>query len=386
MTILLLSTADWNARLWTNKQYMATELAKATDVIYVESLGLRRPGLTSRDLSRMRDRLFKPRTSPPRSAAQRLAPLRLDVVSPKVVPLHQWPTKTINSWLLGRACGSWRTEQGPRLLWTYSPETYGLHVGVPTVYHCVDFLAEVPGVDRRVIDRGERVLAAAGAVAIGSSWPIVHHLAEIGFSDVRYWPNVADSEQFSCSAEGSALRDPNLVVFGGNLTSHKIDPALVAAVKRSRPSARVVMAGPVADISEDTPWIDALREMGVEFPGVMTVAELARLFGHASVGVIPYRINAYTRGVLPLKVNEYLAAGLPVVASCLPALDDVPKDVVRAETAERFAEAVTSQLRPMTEVDIHRRQALARQNSWSSRGAEARDLVATLLGQRGAHD
>ncbi|HDY8381860.1 TPA: glycosyltransferase family 1 protein, partial [Klebsiella pneumoniae] len=52
--ILLLSTADWDNPFWTNKQHVAIELARrGHKVLYIDSLGLRAPGLNKKDISRI---------------------------------------------------------------------------------------------------------------------------------------------------------------------------------------------------------------------------------------------------------------------------------------------------------------------------------------------
>ena len=63
----------------------------------------------------------------------------------------------------------------------------------------------------------------------------------------------------------------------------------------------------------------------------------------AAAGIIPYAINPLTSSVFPMKVYEYLAAGLPVVATPLPALDGV-EDVVTAADAEAMAAALDAEL------------------------------------------
>ena len=40
----------------------------------------------------------------------------------------------------------------------------------------------------------------------------------------------------------------------------------------------------------------------------------------ADAGLIPYARNELTDSIFPMKVYEYLAAGLPVIATPLPAL------------------------------------------------------------------
>ena len=58
---ILFSTADWDTPFLTNKQHMAKEFAKlGYRVLYIESLGLRKPKITSGlDFKRIFLRLFK---------------------------------------------------------------------------------------------------------------------------------------------------------------------------------------------------------------------------------------------------------------------------------------------------------------------------------------
>ena len=49
--IVLFSTADWYAKYWTNKQHVASPFAaRGHRVLYVETVGLRQPGLNRRGL------------------------------------------------------------------------------------------------------------------------------------------------------------------------------------------------------------------------------------------------------------------------------------------------------------------------------------------------
>ena len=52
--IVLFSTADWTSRYLTNKQHTAARLAaRGHRVLYVESIGIRRPRLNHADLGRL---------------------------------------------------------------------------------------------------------------------------------------------------------------------------------------------------------------------------------------------------------------------------------------------------------------------------------------------
>jgi hypothetical protein len=79
--VVLLSTADWDHPLWTNKQHVACSLAAlGFRVLYVESLGLRSVQAKGRDLLRIFRRLCRG-LLPPRAVRPGIW-----VCSPLVIP------------------------------------------------------------------------------------------------------------------------------------------------------------------------------------------------------------------------------------------------------------------------------------------------------------
>ena len=55
--IVCVGFADWDTELWTNQHHLMSRLAASNRVLFVESLGLRRPQLAGRDLRRIARRL-----------------------------------------------------------------------------------------------------------------------------------------------------------------------------------------------------------------------------------------------------------------------------------------------------------------------------------------
>lgn len=378
--VFVLSTADWSAPLWTNNQYMACELAAGFGVTYVESLGMRRPRLSRRDAVRMARRVRSSLAGGASSGDLRPRPAGLRLASPLAIPFHRGPAVPANRAIVRRVAREWLgLPRHRRVLWTYAPTAYGLEQEAATVYHCVDLTAEVPGIDPRVVAAGERRLADSGAVAVSSSREVTAHLHRVGFSQVIEWPNVAEVAPYIDAASGRPPRDPELVVFGGNISPFKIDCEMIAELIRRRPHVHVVLAGPIPGGGAGWKGLDDLRELGVELVGLKSIAELAELYARATVGIIPYVETPYTRGVLPLKVNEYLAAGLSVVASNLASMSELGEDVVLARGPADFADKVIARLGPLDSADVERRQQFAARHSWVQRGDDARRLVADLL-------
>ncbi len=380
--ILVLGTADWNQPIATNQHYMVRELARANaDVTFVESLALRQPRMNVRDLTRIAERLLSAtgRYQGP-GKIWRPKPDGLDVVSPIVIPRHRGIAKVVNQLILSRKLRDWRSKPSPRVLWCYTPTTYGLERRADiVVYHCVDLLETVPGIDPRVIATHEASLAKSGATAIASSAAVADSLRQRGFADVQLWENVADTEVFESALTVAATRDPNRVIFAGNLTPSKIDYALLIDLARSGVDVR--LAGPRAEGGDkDSKQFDELMRAGITYLGMLSLNELATEMAAASAGLIPYVINDYTRGVSPLKTYEYLAAGLPVVATELPGVHHDGEDVVVAKRPEDFLAAVRHLTRQtFDDTAIQRRVKKAQMNSWSGRGETARSLLNTLL-------
>ena len=384
-TILVLSTADWGAAVWTNKQHLALRLARlGYSVTYVNSVGLRMPGLSTRDLRRVMDRVTRRGKS--RAGGRPGSGPTPSVSSPLMLPAA-WgsPARLVNQLVLPRQMGPWRNAHQERVLWTFSPVTFGLdRLARATVYHCVDLLESFPGVNRGVVHRGEEELARKGVLAIASSRPILQHLHEVGFRRTLLWENVADVDSFALrtpapSGEGKA-RKGNLV-YAGNLTGEKVDWTLLSSLMERLPSVTLHLAGPIAEGSRTTPNEPELERLmdnpRVRYYGVLNPMELGRLFRRCSVGLIPYRLNSYTTGVFPLKTFEYLAAGLAVVSSPLPALGEAARNsrhIVLASPGD-WGQAVQRQDREPSEASLTERLAEAQAHSWSAREAQIRTLV-----------
>ena len=164
--------ADWDTDLWTNQHHLMSRLAAENRVLFVESLGLRRPQLAGRDLARIARRLRRG-IAPPRAVDG------LHVLSPLVLPLHgNALARSLNNRLLPALVRRATRRLGMRrpILWAYVPQAEVLLDALDpalVVYHCVDDIAAQAGIDgasfraaeRRFVARADLVLASAPALA-----------------------------------------------------------------------------------------------------------------------------------------------------------------------------------------------------------------------------
>lgn len=370
--LLILGTADWNQPIATNQHYMARELAQDFDVQFVESMGLRKVELSGRDVSRIFRRLFRAR---PRASKQRIIPANLSVVRPVTVPRHTGVAARVNERLVRSLASSWLSHPGPRILWTYTPVTYGLEkYATSSYYHCVDLLGALPGISSDLIDHHEYLLAKNGVAAIASSDTVKSHLEAAGFKEPILWPNVADVSEIISASRIEPLQREQAAVFAGNFTTHKVDFALLNRIVEN--GVTLHLAGPVSEGGGNANReMQTLIRKGAKYHGLLTLEQLAQLYARCTVGVIPYLINQYTLGVNPLKTYEYLAAGLAVVSTDVPAVSAQDGDILIARTQNTFLEAVRGNLEAPDKTTTQRRLSTACENSWLQRGNEARALI-----------
>lgn len=377
--VAILSTADWDAPIWTNKQHIARELSHEVLVDYVDSVGLRRPTLSSADVRRAVARM-RAVVRPAHGRRAGSKPQNVQIVTPLAIPRAQNAATTRwNEVALRQQLRSWRSTAGARILWTFSPATYGLErIADSVVYHCVDLMEYSPGVDRALVKEQERRLATVASVAIASSRVVADHLVHVGFKDIVLWENVADTRLFSSASSPASARSDTRVAFVGHLTNEKVDLDLLVELA-TLPGIELHVAGPSA-LDGTAQMHHLVEQAGVISHGVLEPSAVAQLVGRCSVGLIPYHLNPGTRGVFPLKLFEYLAAGARVLSTPIPAVVD-REGIPGVRIADRSAfvgallELVSSGL---TDADIEENQAAAREHSWERRGADARRLVREL--------
>ncbi len=383
--IVCVGFADWETELWTNQQHLMSRLARDNRVLFVESLGLRRPQLAGRDLARIWRRLRRG-LAPPRAADG------LHVLSPLVLPLHSHAAvRALNRRLLRAQVrrAAHRLGMGRAILWAYVPQAEALIEALDpelVVYHCVDDAAAVAGIDGESFRATERRFVAQADLVLASAPALAARMRELS-ENVLYAPNVADTDLFARALDpgpAGAGADPAVaalprprILFTGAIVATKLDVPLLAALALARPEWSFALVGPVGPGDPRTD-LSALRDVpNIHLLGPRTYAQLPNALLAADAGLIPYARNPITESVFPMKVYEYLAAGLPVVATPLPALADVA-EVATAPDAEGIARLLEEAIAADSPERRAERSRAAAAHSWERRLEEIAAAVEAL--------
>lgn len=370
---VLFATADWDTPYWTNKQHTARHLAKqGYRVLYIESIGLRAPTLSGRDLRRIWQRLKNGLRQP-----KQVEP-HLWVMSPIVIPFkHHWAlTRAINQGLI-----TWRIKrfierygfQVP-LVWTYHPFVLDTIVGLKhgaVVYHCVDDLSAVPGIDQAAFNKEEqRLLGQCQAVFVTSEALKDKCLPQN--ANTYYFPNVVDAEHFGRAYDIGPLPVDLVCIpsprigYVGALSDFKVDFKLIHDIAKARPDWSWVMIGDERE-GQHSVGVAHLRELpNVYFLGHKPYEQLPNYLRGVDVGTLPTLLNEYTKSMFPMKYFEYLAAGVRVVSTPLEFTKQHQAGLEVAVNSQNFTEKIIRQLELG---DIAREDAteMVGENTWTSR-------------------
>jgi len=360
---------DWGGDP-TSKTHIMRILARKNRVLWVNSIGMRRPAASGRDMRRILDKLAKSLRG-----CQEVEP-NLFVANPLVIPLPGWGlADRINSDLLAatlrRLCGK-HAFRDP-ILWSFMPNVGRLLGRLQerlVIYHCVDEYSAFTGVSRVAIARMERDLVRRADLVLASSERLCADRSGIN-PNTRFVTHGVNVGHFARALDARTetpadLRDlPRPVIGFIGLLADWVDLDLVRALATARPRWSFVLVG------KEATGVGVLRGLpNVHLLGQKPYALLPAYCRGFDVGIIPFRTSDLTLRANPLKLREYLAAGLPVVSTPLP-------EVARYRTLVHLAEGTTGFIRAIEAALDERSPALDRarahameSESWEARVAE----------------
>jgi glycosyltransferase involved in cell wall biosynthesis len=367
---LVVFAEDWG-RHPASTEHLVRRLAKTRKVLWMNSIGMRRPKFSLTDAKRAWAKVGQ-LMAPPASSRiddihqQSYTPPSLRVVAPHAIPAPGNPlASALNRWLLSRQVHGRMQSYGMSkpVLWLTLPSAWPV-VGTldeyAVVYYCADDFGSLAGVDHGPILEMEKKLATRADLIIVVS----DQLAKKFPSDKTIVvPHGVDFDIFTTPVP----RADDLPVgrkiagFYGSLP-HWVDPQLITRTAAEMPDWLFVFVG------GGTLFADGAAPANTLFLGSRAHAELPRYVQHWDVSILPYRDCEPLRAGNPLKLREYLAAGTPIASVDFPALAPYRDIVSLAADPAYFADAIRAAAGDGARNGI-RRKAVA-SNTWEARAAD----------------
>lgn len=379
---MIIFAEDWGGHP-SSSQHLARHIAESWNILWVNSIGLRRPRLNARDMGRLVRKLGAVvRPSKPETVVAEtekvVVPEKMTVVSPIALPFPGLgPQMRINRALLKWRLGEKMAEIGMTkpILWTSFPTALPAvgHLGErAVVYYCCDDFGALEGVDHAPVMAMERALAKKCDLVFVSNMRLAERFPP---DRTIYLPHGADVSLFTAPAPAPAdlPTDGPVAGFYGSFADW-LDKDLLRQAAQALPHWRFVFIG---DVKTDD---SKLRDLpNVTFLGPRPHHALPGYAQNWTASLIPFLPTPQILASNPLKLREYLAAGAPIVSTPFPALEPYREHISVAEGADAFIAALRR-----AETDVHdaaarqARQARVAAETWAARAEEARQALESL--------
>jgi glycosyltransferase involved in cell wall biosynthesis len=370
---------DWDGDP-LSKMHAMKILARDNRVLWVNSIGNRRPSVSARDLKRIVAKV--------RGAVSGLRERHpnIFVLTPLAIPLYGSElVRAANGGLLRAQVQHAMDKLGFKdaISWSFLPSSAPvsgtLHEEL-VVYHCVDEFSAFSDAPAQQIRELERRLLAKADVVICSSeklrkdkervnpsaW-LVQHGVDLEHFAKAFDPNTAVPD------EVRNLPCPVIGFWG--LIADWVDLRLIRHVADAFSGGSVVLLG---SSTTDLSALSGARN--VHLLGRRPYGDLPGYAKAFDVALMPFKVNELTMAANPLKVREYLAAGLPVVSTPIPEVERLGVCRIGADAdsiVREIAGALAAGSGP-SEV----RAAQVRSEGWEARVLEMQAIVASALAAR----
>jgi len=362
-----------------SKHHLMKRLAAFNRVLWINSIGLRRPTLRGKDMARAGNKLV----SFFRSVQQ--VQENIYVISPLAIPFHSSPfVNAANRILLTSQVKHYQNKLkfDHPVVWTFAPNVADILFdfgGKLYLYYITDDFTQFTGHPAKMIDRQESTLMRRCNVLIASADYLAGKKAESGRQinlvthgvEYHHFATALSKVSSELPADMNGIAHP-VIGFYGEINDW-IDLETMAEIARRRPDWSLVLLGRIAVEVGDIRYLTNLPN--VHWLGQKKFADLPGYCSAFDVALIPMKLDELTLSVNPLKLREYLAAGLPVVSAPLPEVLNYADCVKFATTAEEYIAQIEKWLNTRDEalpLKLSRRVA---GETWESKVEEISKII-----------
>ena len=184
--IICFGFAEWDNPYRTNQHHLMERFSHSNRVLFIESLGLRRPTFQQKDLKRIIYRLIK------WIKGVRKVSDNLFVYSPLVLPFHKYSAiRFVNKQFLMLQLKYIVAKYGfdEPIIWSYIPnalEFIGVWKEKLVVYHCVDELSANPLIPGDVVRKMEEKFIKAADCVFVTAKPLYDEKKKISYGNVKW--------------------------------------------------------------------------------------------------------------------------------------------------------------------------------------------------------
>ncbi|WP_448556076.1 glycosyltransferase family 1 protein [Thalassotalea montiporae] len=396
---------DWGKHP-SSTQHLVKVLSTQRDIIWINSIGLRKPKFSWRDISRvfskLKARLFDASDKAGKrineqyeqygpheqdvqdeSTAQKMPTSRYQfiVINPLVLPCTDQPILLwLNKFLLKRQLArAIDALSGRPIVWTSLPTAVD-YLSIfessehkcDCVYYCGDDFSALAGVDHEFVVGKEQELCERASTVFAASQPLLSKLPEYKTVVI---PHGVDCQLFQSASVNNGCQGTSwprdlplgkpIAGFYGSI-SQWLDQELLLESALALPNWNFVLIG---NIECDVSLLE--NQQNIYFLDAKPHDALPAYLQHWQVAMLPFKNSQQIRMCNPLKLREYLASGTPIASTYFNALAEYQHLVEVASEQHSFAKTIVAASRRASVQEKEARVSSVRQASWQQRATDA---------------
>ncbi|MCQ8881421.1 glycosyltransferase [Pseudoalteromonas shioyasakiensis] len=329
---------DWQSHP-SSTQHLFKQLAKQHQVIWINSIGMRKPTFRLIDVKRVFNKLkslfLSKRTRSNAKTTNTSQNINLTAHTLAVLPWHDSViVRLFNKWIFNR---KGFIDDEPIVYWLSVPTAISLispREQDKVIYYCGDDFSALAGVDHKMVAPFECALIEKADTIYVVSEFLANKMPK---SKVKMLSHGVDLELFTTQTpKASELEQISRPIIGfyGSLNAW-LDKALLLKLAKERPMYQLVLIGHlVEDFSELLKLDNVTHIQAVEHH------RLASFSQHWQVSILPFVDNEQIRACDPLKLKEYIATGTPIVTTRFAAVNPYQETILIADNHQGFIERV----------------------------------------------
>ena len=327
---------DWQSHP-SSTQHLFKQLAKQHQVIWINSIGMRKPTFRLIDVKRVFNKLkslfLSKRTGSNAKTTNTSQNINLTAHTLAVLPWHDNViVRLFNKWIFNR---KGFIDDEPIVYWLSVPTAISLispRERDKVIYYCGDDFSALAGVDHKMVAPFESdLIEKADTIYVVSEF-LANKMPR---SKVKMLSHGVDLELFTTqttkAVELEQINKP-IIGFYGSLNAW-LDKALLLRLAKDRPEYQLVLIG---HLVED--FSDLLKLDNVTHIPAVEHDRLASFSQHWQVSILPFVDNEQIRACDPLKLKEYIATGTPIVTTRFAAVNPYQETILIADNHQGFIE------------------------------------------------
>ena len=328
---------DWGSHP-SSTQHLFTRIAKEHDVIWFNSIGMRKPSLNLKDINRIVTKLslmikdkFIHASKTHDKANQVDTSHSPKVQNPLVLPWHDNTLcSAFNSFKINQLIDT--SNEEPIIYWlsvATANNAIKLRPQDKLIYYCGDDFSSLAGVDHQMVEAFEKALIEKADRIFVISDKLMRKMPAHKTQLLEHGVDFNLFNQPKPKADELSGKN-NVIGFYGSISSW-LDINLLEYCARQRPEYQFVLVGKAeVDISELLCLNNVTHHQAIDHK------KLAGFSQYWQASILPFKDNGQIQSCDPLKLKEYLAAGVPIVATDFPAVRRFQDAVLISNSAEGF--------------------------------------------------